>query len=640
MDKNKKTRVVDNDKKKSSDDDARARTEKKSLTNNGDIEKTTDGKGVVEKKEESIEGLKSQLRVLMDSLATLSAEKSRMEANFQADRRQLRIERDEYEKTIKDLKEKLKKTQHSVQSEVEHYKYKLIMERHEREKEHVDNSAMIKELQRLVTDERRAKESLEQQIKELKKQANNKTQSKVLEAELEIANNKLKEAEAAVNETPPMLLSLQTEIAGLRKHHRIAIHEERKRAAAAEQQSKALEAIHEARVVGLETRLAELSDTVGGYERLRQIDQHAIQKLKDQLSELQLHEHRDHVDVEFTEDPNKIAAKIRELYARLLDMNNQENSLVNMKEFLKSLDLHSINEDMNEYKEKYESLQRDFEIYKEQMSIKLKSLESNLHGDNKDNKNDSSEVNLIKTYSKNLEERIRMLTKELNYRENEMQMKMELQSQQFNEERTKFNLILSQKESEYRGKISDLEHQLLRQRERSFAVIEEKDQEIRTLKSSIRTMLLKKDSNLLSTIDSKSGFNDKSPEPIADFVSAMLSVDNPPLLHYAQELSRREIQVAGLRKQNSELENNLRENQRDLLAVTQRHADEIKSLEAKISRLEACKSREGANLEYLKNVVVNYLTSSDPSSRKHMLNAIATVLRFNNEEMEKIQRLK
>lgn len=66
---------------------------------------------------------------------------------------------------------------------------------------------------------------MEQQIKELKKQANNKTQSKVLEAELEIANNKLKEAEAAVNETPPMLLSLQTEIAGLRKHHRIAIHE-------------------------------------------------------------------------------------------------------------------------------------------------------------------------------------------------------------------------------------------------------------------------------------------------------------------------------------------------------------------------------------------------------------------------------
>ncbi|KAG8038864.1 hypothetical protein G9C98_003171 [Cotesia typhae] len=612
MDKVKKTRVVDNDKKKSSGDDVNSKKENNNSINNGDIEKINDSKRVLEKKEDSVEELKNQLRVLMDSLATLSAEKSRMEASFQTDRRQLRVERDEYEKIIKDLKEKLKRTQHNVQSEVEHVKYKLIMERHEREKEYADNSAMIKELQRLVTDERRAKESLEQQLKELKKQANNKTQSKVLEAELEIANNKLKEAEAA----------------------------ERKRAIAAEQQSKALEAVHEARVVGLETRLAELSETVGGYERLRQIDQHAIQKLKDQLSDLQLHEHRDHSDVDFTEDPNKIAAKIRELYARLLDMNNQENSLVNMKEFLKSLDLYSINEDTNEYKEKYELLQRDFDIYKEQMSIKLQSLESNFHIDNKDNKNDSSEVNLIKTYCKNLEERVRILTKELNYRESEMQMKMGLQSQQFHEERTKFELILSQKESEYRGKISDLEHQLLRQRERSFAVIEEKDQEVRTLKSSIRNMLMKKDSSLLSTIESKAGLNEKTSEPITDFVSAMLSVDNPPLLHYAQELSRREIQVAGLRKQNSELENNLRENQRDLLAITQRHADEIKSMEAKISRLEACKSREGANLEYLKNVVVNYLTSSDSSSRKHMLNAIATVLRFNNEEMEKIQRLK
>lgn len=50
----------------------------------------------------------------------------------------------QHEKTIKDLKDKLKRTQHNTHSEVEHVKYKLIMERHEREKEQGDNSAMIK----------------------------------------------------------------------------------------------------------------------------------------------------------------------------------------------------------------------------------------------------------------------------------------------------------------------------------------------------------------------------------------------------------------------------------------------------------------------------------------------------------------
>lgn len=42
---------------------------------------------------ETTEQLKSQLTTLMNSLATLSEEKSRMEAGFQADKKQLRTEK-------------------------------------------------------------------------------------------------------------------------------------------------------------------------------------------------------------------------------------------------------------------------------------------------------------------------------------------------------------------------------------------------------------------------------------------------------------------------------------------------------------------------------------------------------------------
>lgn len=45
--------------------------------------------------EESVEHLRTQLATLMNSLATLSAEKSRMEASFQADKKQLRSEKEE-----------------------------------------------------------------------------------------------------------------------------------------------------------------------------------------------------------------------------------------------------------------------------------------------------------------------------------------------------------------------------------------------------------------------------------------------------------------------------------------------------------------------------------------------------------------
>lgn len=46
------------------------------------------------------------------------------------------------------MKDKLKRSQNHTLSEMEHIKYRLIMERHEREKEQADNSAMIKYIYR------------------------------------------------------------------------------------------------------------------------------------------------------------------------------------------------------------------------------------------------------------------------------------------------------------------------------------------------------------------------------------------------------------------------------------------------------------------------------------------------------------
>ncbi|KAF7989644.1 hypothetical protein HCN44_008318 [Aphidius gifuensis] len=591
------------------------------------------------RKTETPEELKTQLGVLMNSLAILSAEKSRMEANFQSDKKLLRNEREECEKTVKDLKEKLKRAQHNTQLEVEHVKYKLIMERHEREKEQADNSSMIKELQRIITDERRNKEILEQQIKDIKNQMVNKTQNKYLEAELEIANNKLKQAEAAVKETPPMLLSLQSELANLKKQYKNALHEERKRVANAEQQAKILEMSHESRVAGLESRLAELSETVGGYDRLRQNDQHAIQKLRDQLVDLKINEDKEQDTTTDINDPDIIKHKIRDLYCCLININNKNNS-INIKDFLESLNLKDTNDDID-YQKKYELLQQEFDKYKQQYSNTVdrnNSLKLKNNNSNNNAQDNSSELNLRKSYCKNLEERIRVLNHDINNYENEYKKKLDQQMQQIQEERIRFERILTQKETDYRGKIATLEHQLLRQRERSLALIEDKEKEILTLKSSFHAILTKNNDPL--NIERHKNDEKRTIEPSADFITALLSVESPPMLHYAQELARKDIQVSNLRKQNNELEADLRKNQRELLAASERHAKEIKNLESSITRLEAYKSREGANLEYLKNVIVNYLTSNDPSSRRHMMNAISTVLRFTNDEIDKIQRAK
>ena len=55
-------------------------------------------------------------------------------------------------------------------------------------------------------------------------------------------------------------------------------------------------------------------------------------------------------------------------------------------------------------------------------------------------------------------------------------------------------------------------------------------------------------------------------------------------------------------------------------------------------RLERNHQREGLNLEYLKNVVLSYLISSEKSRQLHMLNAICMILQFTDGERDAVKK--
>ncbi|KAF0300749.1 GRIP and coiled-coil domain-containing protein 1 [Amphibalanus amphitrite] len=57
-----------------------------------------------------------------------------------------------------------------------------------------------------------------------------------------------------------------------------------------------------------------------------------------------------------------------------------------------------------------------------------------------------------------------------------------------------------------------------------------------------------------------------------------------------------------------------------------------------VARLELNSSREGANLEYIKNIVVRYLLSTDAAQKAHILNAISTALRFSDDELRRVRQ--
>jgi len=68
----------------------------------------------------------------------------------------------------------------------------------------------------------------------------------------------------------------------------------------------------------------------------------------------------------------------------------------------------------------------------------------------------------------------------------------------------------------------------------------------------------------------------------------------------------------------------------------ERYQDTIDGLEHTVSRLERMSTSEGANLEYLKNVVLTYMLSTDVSSKNHMLKAIGAVLKLSKSEVKRV----
>lgn len=154
----------------------------------------------------------------------------------------------------------------------------------------------------------------------------------------------------------------------------------------------------------------------------------------------------------------------------------------------------------------------------------------------------------------------------------------------FQEERSKLEHILHQKDIEYRNRISILEQQLLRQRERSMALMEEKDKEILTLKASFRALLPNKET--AATAETKTHLKryENTVEPVTDLVTELLTNDSPQILHYTQELSRKEVQVSSLRKKILELEALLREQQIEIFHMKEQQQEETKSLKEYITR--------------------------------------------------------
>lgn len=615
-----------------------------------------------------LDQMRMQISTLMQSLATLSAEKSKMEASFQADKKSLRNELKVKEKHIAELQEKVSASDAHTKLEVEKVKSKLIIERHEWEKESGNQYAMVRELQKLLADERQIKANLVMQLQDLKSHVSSAgmdgDRHRELLAELEQTKRRLKENEREANEAavqqamPPedILKRLQSEMMHLKKQHMAAIESEQHRAYLAEERNKALAAMHEERVASLESRLTELSATVGLYDRLRQTDQQNIAKFKERIAQLS-NSPGDGDDRRMERDENTSAGgkhddwHVNELINEIIVLHNV--LLMKNSKLDEPVDVSRL---YNTFQAAGKLIETTCNCGKRNESLSRENAELRA-----ENVKSGSQIDTLNAHIKTLQAKVEVLNRNIDEQEAELRNKSHDHKMELKSERNRWKELVSANDAESRAKQSELELQLQKQRERSLALLEEKENEIASLKASFNVFAMPKPARKRSetttdrsdvdksSSDSKDGRDDGVFADTDDdlttmaltFSSKMSTMSNKEpmhMLHYVHELSRKEVEIVALRKARHLAEQTLRLALQDKAANQEELYDKISALEEQVDRLERCKTREGANLEYLKNVFLSFLLSNDSDGRKHIINAISTILQFNAGELNAINK--
>ncbi|XP_030374495.1 GRIP and coiled-coil domain-containing protein 1 [Scaptodrosophila lebanonensis] len=580
--------------------------------------------------------LQTQIITLMNSLATLSAEKSRMEASFQADKKQLRSQIAQKEKTIQELNAKAKEQALRSKADVDEVKAKWIIERQEREKETNNQMLMIRELQKLYADERHFKENIEMQLNNFKTQfASNEAENsrlRELQAQLKEARAQLKQFQVQADQTSTssssdsaaLLQQVRQEMQQLKEQHAVAINQEQRRLLRAEEQTRKQVALHEDRVANLEARLAELSSTVGNYDRLRQQDQDSIHALKQQLQDLNLTTTNATPEAKPFND-HDVGALVEEI-VRLKKLLTSENARAT-----NPLDLTKVLAIGNGSVENH--VQCEQQLQGVQQALEASEMERTVL---------IEKINLQKTQIQTLQDKVQVLNRNIDEAELELKQQGDKLRQALNYERVKWQENQAELENETRCKLNELEQQLQKQRQRSLQLLDEKEQEIKALQTSFEIFHSSAVTINPSVPSAETYANSSDAESIAGererdrkVRSKKLSLgDNCHMLHYANELARKEIEITALRKSKYAAESSLRKAIQEKVTAQQEMHEQIECLEEQVDRLERCKTREGANLEYLKNVIISFIVAKDAEGKRHMLNAIGAVLQLTNAELQ------
>ncbi|XP_007944929.1 GRIP and coiled-coil domain-containing protein 1 [Orycteropus afer afer] len=611
------------------------------------------GGGEVDKR---LHQLKAQLATLTSSLATVTQEKSRMEASYLADKKKMKQDLEDTNKKAEEERGRLEGELKGLQEQVAETKTRLITQQRDRAQEQSDHALMLRELQKLLQEERTQRQDLELRLEETREALAGRAyaagqmegfelQTKQLTREVEELKGELQALRNEKNRPDPRLYDLQEEAARLKSHFQVQLQQEIRKTALAEEQLRQQSQVEEQRVAALENQISEVSELLGTYEKAKQKDQLAIQKLKERVLQLDLENKAlalaassrsplDSHGEECSLDVNVLKDKMERL-KRLLQVAARKSQVALDVEKLSSLEIMPSSEAADGekatalyYQQELKQLKEEFERYKMRAQVVLKSKST-------------KDGNLAKELEEAQEQLVELKEKYISLRLSceELERQHQQEAAAWKQELARLQQLhrqeLERSQLDFRDRTLKLEEELHKQRDRALAVLAEKDAELEQLRAVALASGLP---GRRSPVGSGDPADASSSESLTQALH-LAAASEPTFFLYAEQLARKEVEITSLRKQKHRLEAEARQLQDRLLEEGERHREEVGALQSHIAKNIRDQSREGANLEYLKNIIYRFLTLPDTLGRQQTLTAILTILHFSPEEKQVIMRL-
>ncbi|XP_057878537.1 GRIP and coiled-coil domain-containing protein 1 [Melospiza georgiana] len=591
--------------------------------------------------ERRLQQLKAQLATLTGALATVTQEKSRMEASYQAERRQMKQELEEAAARARAEAERLQE----LQEQLAQTRGRLLEQQREREREQGDHGLMLRELQELLRAERDGRRAAEQELQQARealagtagtaeRAQGHEQQARQLSQELEELRRELQGVREESGRADPRIQELQEEMAGLKNHFQLQLVQEMKKTAQAEEQLRQRSQREEQRVAELEAQVSQVSELLGTYEKAKQRDQGTIQRLKDRIVQLDL-ENKTLAIAASSRSLGEVAVE-----EATLDVSVLKEKMEKLRKLLQAAAGKGAEAEEPQEPEPSPSggdgdkapgghcqqelrqLKEEFERYKVRAQQVLKSKASKDVGL-------ARELEEAREQLAELQDKHVLLQLAADDAEKRHRQELEARKQELSQLQQLHRQELERCQLQFRERALRLEEEMHKQRDRALAVLAEKDRELEQL----RTLALPHGPK--GSREGGPGPGDAPSQDSSEILPQELQLcsgSEPTFFLYAEQLARKEVEIAALRKHRHRLEVQLHQLQGRALAEEDRHREEVAALRDEIQKNCRDKSREGANLEYLKNVVYRFLTLPDARGRQQTLTAILAILHFSPEE--------